>query len=494
MRNKKGFTLIEIIVSLLIASIAMVIATTMILNSMGYFTKTAVSDHDKQALDAIKDYFQNELIYATEARISVEKPDSSDWHWLYVKNGVLYRDDNYGYDDSVILEDIVVYTDDFYNSRTLEVVARTFGEYRIDLKFSFLDSSETVYKTSTTIEMLNFSKNISGGVSSVKDNSQELSDGYKIYYKKGALNYEKSNTQKYNGTVADQTECLLSSDLNNEDKKYDKNNENNYITGDIVYFLDDNKEKVWYVCLEGGNYSTDTDITNNSSFRWKKLDEKFDSGSGYLVGDIVKYVDKNGEIYFIECINDLLNNGVFGVDYDPLTKPNFWKIVSESEVRGKSNKKCGLTSTKDLPKDTVYKSLDEVKYNAQLYDVNKVFTKNTVITMGNLYNPINSEIWKKITNDNLPGSKPGESFNQNYVWRDYSLDWKSYNGYMKGDIIRYNDETYTNNRKFNDNLEDHYYKAKNDIIDGKPPTDTRGKVSENWVEVVRKNDKWSEVK
>ena len=118
--NHNGFTLVEITVSLLIASIGMMIATTLILNSMGYFDKTVATDLDKQALDGVKDYVQNELIYASSVVISDEYPSDKTsssygkWHWLYVKDGELYRYNNY----DVEAKSIHVYNTDFYNNKS----------------------------------------------------------------------------------------------------------------------------------------------------------------------------------------------------------------------------------------------------------------------------------------------------------------------------------------------------------------------------------------
>ena len=129
--NHNGFTLVEITVSLLIASIGMMIATTLILNSMGYFDKTVATDLDKQALDGVKDYVQNELIYASSVVISDEYPSDKTsssygkWHWLYVKDGELYRDNNY----DVEAKSIPVYNTDFLYKKYEKRVILLVDEY-----------------------------------------------------------------------------------------------------------------------------------------------------------------------------------------------------------------------------------------------------------------------------------------------------------------------------------------------------------------------------
>lgn len=74
--NKKGMTLIEVIVVLLLSSILMVIAGGLLLNSMGYFNRTAQSNYEKQAVDAISSYVRGQLVYASEVQIATQKPVS----------------------------------------------------------------------------------------------------------------------------------------------------------------------------------------------------------------------------------------------------------------------------------------------------------------------------------------------------------------------------------------------------------------------------------
>lgn len=460
MKNKNGFTLIEIIVSLLIASIGMVIATTLILNSMGYFNKTAISDHDKQALDGIKEYFHDELIYASEARIATEKPDQSNWHWLYVKDGVLYRDDNYGYNGDIILEDIAVYNMDYYNSRILNITARTFGSYRIDLKFSFSDKKDVVYKTSTTIEMLNFGKNISGGVASLKDDSQVLDGINKLYYKKDSLNYEKAEAETYTGTVADQVGCIPEEILNDDEEKYKFISGTKYKAGDFRYILV-NDVKIWYMCLLDSRYN-DQELEGQDRYGWKKLVKEYTPQSAYLAGDVVVYQG----IYY-ECLTDRINNGS-GDIWTPGYQNENWKKISTPT---KANKKCGILKIDNLPSEGTV-ARQNFTGGVQKFEKEKFYNVGVLATEGNNYSPIKSLVWKKVKTDLIDSdlSKFGErNANGQLTWRDFSLDWQVYNGYLKNDVIRFDD--------------DNYYRALDIITDGTPPVDANGKVSDKWQRV-----------
>lgn len=334
MRNKRGFTLIEIIVSLMIASIAMGIATTLILNSMGYFSKTASSDIDKQVLDGIKEYYQNELIYASDVRISIDKPDDSDWHWLYVKNGVCYRDDNYGYDG---YPDRALYTSDFYNNKYLKIEARGFDNYRLDIKLYLFKSqadadvdSKAVYKTATTIELLNFKQNlnITGTTStpfSKENNTFDLanisSEGYKIYYKTKQLDITTEETidDDYWTVGGEYKRCKTSDNV----KKWVELNENNdnhetYGVGTFVKY-----DNVWYRALKDTN---NTAIPTTSS-DWKRIETKYNENSLYYKGDIVSlYNETLGKDQYYQLTGLAYTTPGSG----PMQTPDFWSAGKDT--------------------------------------------------------------------------------------------------------------------------------------------------------------------
>lgn len=519
--NKKGFTLIEIIVSIMIASIGMIIATTLILNSMGYFNKTTRTDYDKQSLDGIKDYVQNELIFATDIRLDNKYPsektdeDYGKWHWIYVKDNMLYRDNNCDVNEP----SIKVYNDDFYNRRSLLVTARGFDKYRIDIKFYYKDgisstdnvdtsisTQNLVYKTATTIELLNVKSNIlytEDAVSpfSVSGNTRNLSNtddtGYKIYYKNDGYTIQEKEQEKShgNGTVADQLDCLTEEMLN-ADKKFIEGKQ--YNVGDIVeidgymYIRVEGNSKVWYK----------SDITSNAKLSWKKLDEEFSASSAYLIGDVVRYdtKDKNGNIIktqFYQCINDIVNIG-FGANYIPSYQKEYWKEIDESDVRGTSNKKCRVYITSneavrddDIPKEgTVYFS-NPSWVNTYYPNNVRVYTAGEYVTdTGTQGSSERQYMWEKVYSDNeivTPGKANSKG---QFTWRDYSLDWKKYNGYKREDIIRFNYSAFEEESKFNDGRPDNFYRAKETITNGKPPSDANGNLNPGWEKVKVSNGTW----
>lgn len=99
LKNRKGFTLVEIIVSIAVASIVLLVAGSMILSSSNFMMTTTDTDLNKRSVDSIIDFVRGEIIYSTDVRFvpvdSKYAPDyqnNDNWHYMYIKDGELYRD------------------------------------------------------------------------------------------------------------------------------------------------------------------------------------------------------------------------------------------------------------------------------------------------------------------------------------------------------------------------------------------------------------------
>ena len=452
-RNKdKGFTLIEIIVSLMIASIAMVIATTLILNSMGYFNKTAVSDNDKQVLDSIKDYVQNELMYASDVTVQANYPTIQDatgetldtgWHYLYVKGNQLYRDNNCETD---FTKAVPVYGDDFYsNGRKLFIYARTFSDYRIDFKLYLTERngeetdlvtsnpkiSNQVYKTSTTIELLN----VKGGninLSQTDLNSLTSSDennGIKVFYKKDDLTISKPlEDLDTNGTVADELNC--DPDKENVKSWAEQLRENNgkFKKGDFVKYGD--------VIYRATKDSTNTVTPNESNnYMWKRIySPQWDQYSVYDKNDIVIY--NNAYYICITAVSDGNNNS------NPTNDDENWKKATDEEVEEAKKKHaeadyCGEEETggkwtvgeEHLRCEQGEKIVDFEKLNASNSNP-KTYVAGTFVR----YNGVLYRAIKTTTNTAIPPTGSD--------WKVITIDWSSASGYMRNDVVRFNGSYY----------------------------------------------------
>ena len=98
-KNRHGFTLIEIIVSIAIASIVLLIAGSMILSSTKFMGTTVETDLNKRKIDSTIDFIRGEIIYSTDVRFVKEDSQyapnyqkDNNWHYIYIKDGYLYHD------------------------------------------------------------------------------------------------------------------------------------------------------------------------------------------------------------------------------------------------------------------------------------------------------------------------------------------------------------------------------------------------------------------
>lgn len=105
-KNNKGMTLVEIVIVLLIASIAMTITGGILVNSLGYFDDNTKNSIDKQTADGVLDFINSEIKYSTLVTMTnsySSKPESSKkdgWHCLYIDK---HRDDNNNQTDDLVL-------------------------------------------------------------------------------------------------------------------------------------------------------------------------------------------------------------------------------------------------------------------------------------------------------------------------------------------------------------------------------------------------------
>lgn len=487
MNKEKGFTLIEIIVSLMIASIAMVIASTLILNSMGYFNKTAVSDNDKQVLDSIKDYVYNELLYASNVKIQTEYPSKEDgtrdegWHYLFVKDHQLYRDQEC---DTDFTKAVPVYGDDFYtNGRKLFIQTRGFNSYRIDFKLYLTDRTGSeasfektyVYRTSTTIELLNMKEYISlkGGKgifeqAKLESISDETASKLKVFYKKEALEINEP-TNTYIGFVSDQIGCKTDANTYNGTGKLELNKQ--YKAGTFVYVEDEKKNKIWYRCLKDASVSNYGEVTADSSYRWKKIDAFFDKYSPYLTGDRVVYVVGGVEKYF-ECIKNTLDRGTVILPSGSYNSDQFWKEIDKPTT---PNKLC------DVPGMVEYKGIVATKPEDQGINRDNIEAYDKTSGIGNERIFVKDQygnIWLKLKSgygNITPGSRDKKD---GYIWQKIQLNWDETSGYIPGDIVYFQDDFYRVQSNF-------------EFYDGSMPAYNEWgnwKPSNGWEKVYFKND------
>ena len=426
--NNKGFTLMEIIVTLLISSLVMMIAGSLILNSLGYFNKAATTDADKQSLDLLADFVRDQLLYASDVKVlksNEERPEGNDWKWLYVKDGRLML----GHVDAT---DSEAYNDDFYNRRILEISAKGFNENRLDLKFIYYKNNDSekkeVYKTSTTLELLNMEHN--KNANPLQAETKNLTD-HIIYYRNGEFENKESSgggeeepdDTDYDGTVGG--EIARKNELNTATQLVARKKKKK---GTFVEF-----KGTWYRAIVDVE-NDDSDPHTNDKGQWKAIMTGWQVTSSYEKGDVVEF-PINTKFYYRKIID--YNPAHRGQIYNPDHR-DVWEPIKKEDIQPLKCKIIEDTPTDNSSK-TVASEYERCPSNVLEWDSgNKIYPGEYVKYNGQLYRCISNEEINWGHAHQLP---PGTINSQKY-WKKISEDFDEYSTYFKGDIVKDTDGKY----------------------------------------------------
>jgi prepilin-type N-terminal cleavage/methylation domain-containing protein len=329
MKNEKGFTLIEIIVSLAIGSIALFVAGSVLVNTFRLFGVYSDTTLRKRSLDNVVEYFRKELEYSTDAwyvesfdKIPEKLHSGDKWRCMYVEDGRLY------WTNDATKQAKQLFSDGFYNGKENKLsisftnVIRTSGHTPhnfISLYYSLYNSQDK-YEKEDTIQLANLNEELTDELT-VDANLQYHTFTSKQSLSNKKLFYRSSNsssletiedvnptptptptpdpgdvTPTYTYTVKDKL-YLMTPYLNmgyyepEESHSADFNDnypiQSIYRAGDYVFY-----KGYWYILLESTNDNVAPDKPNSC---WEKLDENYDNNSGYVNGDIIKASD--GQYY-----------------------------------------------------------------------------------------------------------------------------------------------------------------------------------------------------
>lgn len=318
--GNKGFTLIEVIVSIAIGSVVLGVVLSIIVTSFNIFGNLSTSYLKKKSLDNIMNYVREELLNAHVVVISDQKPKGNDWKWLYVDNDMLYRGSN------SMKEEFPFLSYDYYNKRSLTDNSSKANKLAISLtvfrsptnnfraKFNYvLSNDDEKYSKGDTIKFSNIkatsgASSYSGDITKITSDKQDyvLSNTLKLYYK-GAKSSNSNDDQKgsYTHTVADKLNIMntylnrgyyaLTSTSNGQEENSDYFElpvNNSYRLGDFAYY-----EGYWWMKVKNDT----SDVNNppqasNGDASWQRLDENFTLASTYLKGDVIKYNN-----YYYQC-------------------------------------------------------------------------------------------------------------------------------------------------------------------------------------------------
>lgn len=475
-KNNKGMTLVEIVIVLLIASIAMTITGGILVNSLGYFNESAQTSLDKQTADGVLDFINGEIKYATYVTVTHQvntTPDSTDgWHCLYVTNHVESINGTNTVTDSMVLykDGSEVFTSDYYSKRNLDLQVRGFtsNEHRLDMKVILNDKqNKQLYKTTNTYELinlnmdaddektLNFFKNISTVYKSLSyDGNDENTSNVVLWYIKDTSYHSSGDngnddpviptpTPVVGGnTVGDQIECI---NYKNIGGIYQGEDNHAYPPGVFYYY----QNYWWQNC---STYYQNGKPGDHNNRHWKKIDYYFDFNSYYEKGDILlNKTTKEQYVWLVDYPNDdnafKDRNGNI-IDIGESTGDSWWdgrqkeliKKVSELTEKEKNDVlKPHDCSNKwsSYREDTVAKYLNTIDLDeVPLYNVVgsnpsmvKLYQNGKDVTSAN--NKFYYQYYLKIFKGD--GSAPGTSAASGWTLLDISFHENS--SYKAGDIV-----------------------------------------------------------
>lgn len=425
-KNKKGFTLVEIIVSLAIFSAVLAVLGGIMVSGFNYFYETSSTDLNKRSVDELLDYVRGELLYATDVRVQDEKPNEDNWYSFSIIDGQLHQFIEHKDKES---EDLNIFSNKaFYNNNSLKMTAKAYeNSSRLDLKYILYDDKEELYTTRDTLELLN--------VKSVQTDAfaDELVVGeneLKIYYKKGKSikqndeNNEGSSFQ-LNGTVHDE---IYNINLTNYRGIFEENKNYRFEYGEIVYY----NGKYWKY-----TNSWDNNKTPGTSQEWKCLDSAYlgDNKSAYEKGDIVIY----DNCYFQKTVKT--------EGWEPNIKnTSYWKRLGTVDDKDVIEYVKNNTYS-EVVIDNKYKTVFEVKAldfinwfepnpsNVSVFDSNKSYKLGNVVKVKYKdYDDERLDYYRIYINVHGEGLKkaPGDP-SSGWTLLDYRHD--SGSTYLKDDIV-----------------------------------------------------------
>ncbi len=458
MKNRKGFTLVEVVISMAIGVVALLIGGSMIISSTDFYSSTIEVDMDKRTISSIVDYIRSEIAYSTDVKILSPTGEGassliSDEHWnyLYVQDGRLYKND------------VQVFDDGFYSQRDFYLTVKgDFGnEARVDLVYSMKNGTKQTYSYSDTIMFLNLSVSdelLSQGL--YTEAQVEVSPlSHYIFYsrtKTVSSNSGEEEMREGEGTVADQ--LSLVNPLNNRGKWDSSVPQRYFYKYDFVYY-----DGYWWMNLNQSNYYDYPGAIGAGSW-WKRISAEWYVLSAYQKGDVVLH---KGAYY--ECIQDLINKGTNESTlskYEPgigNDAPVYWKQISKNAAIAKGNNASHVNVTSpalSLYNQTIIKKvngidLSQVKeYNSSLNPTIPA-VKDTV-SASNIYkitekDPVTQQPYVryfiKYANYNGNPSEPGQLNSEGKAsWQEISIDFNENSVYLMDDVIYFdkNSKSYGN--------------------------------------------------
>lgn len=181
--DHRGMTLVELLVGIVITTIALTVVGSIFLSSTDFFEHYTTKKEAKMVLDTIYDNVEGQVMYATDLVVSYDEAAPSGWtdtedHWI---GFAPY--DNQGYFSQKGLED--VYGSEFYlrGSVLAKISYANDAKKKLSLSLSYQNGDgEILYDRNRTVDILNLSS-FSVDIQGQKEASNETKKLY-VHYRK----------------------------------------------------------------------------------------------------------------------------------------------------------------------------------------------------------------------------------------------------------------------------------------------------------------------
>lgn len=363
-KDNQGFTLIEVIVSIAIGSIALGAILSVILTGFTTFGTFSTQKLKKDALDNIVDYVRDEIQNSSDVVISTIPPkinsdNNGDWSWIAVSNGKLYQG-SYKYDKTKktgsgtgkqALDDSYYAVKDTYDRNndisklSMHYVLQRRQKdndnlsYVVNFRYVLKSDTET-YKKNDAIEFSNVLKE--NGTTDKDYNTGDLRNT------KTPQGNDKSpvslNNSMQSASFNQDGDGLIRIYYNTKTKKESSETDpttNPYLTGTVAdkineitpylnrgYFIgtaesvwnDDflqlpylNNYRAgdfvyykgyWYMCTKNLPYrAANYNHPDLGGSYWQRLTPDYDDKSTYYIGDVIR-INEGGKNIYYRCIKD----------------------------------------------------------------------------------------------------------------------------------------------------------------------------------------------
>lgn len=266
--NKKGMTLVEIMVGFAVFSVVMALSVVMVVNAASLFIKNTKMNDDKIAGDAVYNLLTSQLVYATHVQIGGEPPKGAH-NKLWVEDGKLY------------LNKDACYPDAFYQTKRIRITTQVVDRSRLRLQVLVTDNTgEQRYITESILDIPNISL-YGQSITGVQGSAENLT----IYYdelspwKEGE---DQSLSALLPPTVANETEITAGNQFFGE---YDAQKITAYRAkkGYVLY------QNNLYRLMNIMDKAEQVKEPGTVKYQWKKIQLAYDSKSSYAKGDVIRY-------------------------------------------------------------------------------------------------------------------------------------------------------------------------------------------------------------